>query len=113
MENTPCVNRQFRPIPHLTLLDRSAIIRVSILLGYSVTVARLTLNQLVGVQIPVPQYFSCSVKNAEQVNSPNPVIPLTPIMSSRPLSYKRSDSTTTPRENHSFWFTIEPVCFFL
>ena len=72
-----------------------------------------SLNQLVGVQIPVPQYFSCSVKNAEQVNSPNPVIPLTPIMSSRPLSYKRSDSTTTPRENHSFWFTIEPVCFFL
>ena len=81
MENTPCVNRQFRPIPHLTLLDRSAIIRVSILLGYSVTVARLTLNQLVGVQIPVPQLNAGSYKTRTCVflcapiqNAPYPVL---------------------------------------
>lgn len=30
---------------------------VDYLLGYSVTVARLTLDQLVGVRIPVPQFL--------------------------------------------------------
>ena len=51
------VNRQFCRNSVLTARFFAGIVTRCDLLGYSVTVARLTLDQLVGVRIPVPQLF--------------------------------------------------------